>query len=489
MRPDMKNPILCTLVALAALGAALPAEDLVLVDGRYLHVRVLEATDARVKVRMLENDGEIWIPWSLIREDDRRRLRIRYGFEEDESEKVINVEGVRILGKSGADEWFGVPVAPLDLQALPETIELWIAGRKETIKREFVRVIEPATIPALKAYSREQLYERKLAERNPAEDDLEGQWDLARFSMLVDYHTKAIEHLMKVKALDPEFEPERVSNYLTRMEFLAKNAEITKAISDAKDHVRSRRFDRARTAFAEIIGLPNIPPVLKAHAEQTRDWAEQERAKHFKIEVRRAYFDFLDAKIGKLSRDPKLKMKDAQKELRSDLHKEIIADIASKFGLDPKTEVQKWFEDRVVNVPVTASYGTGSFIVLGVAPGAREREQQLQQAMARAAAQQRSQQGNNNRQGSFTPEGMKFPKQKTPDEWWKDAESGTKKQWMKAWFAEQCKILKVVSERREDCGRCGAKGTIAFDGPQGETIYVTCPDCHGHRYNKAVSFK
>jgi hypothetical protein len=475
---------------LVVLGPTLPAEDIVLVDGRYIQVKCLEATETRVKVILLETGGEVWIPWSLIREEDRKRLRIRFGLEEDESEKALFEEGVKVVTQQ-ADEYLGVPVAPLDLQSLPESFEIWHQGKKWEFKKALIRSVEPAQVPALTAYSAQQLYERKLTEIKPQDDDLEGHWDLARYCMAIDHYDRAAAHLLKVKEIDAEFETERVSNHLARMEALARDQARSEAIKNAKLHAQYNRFERARADLAQILSLPDLSPVLKAHAEQVKQWVEVKRAEHFKAVVRREYFALLNTKIGKMSRDPKLKLKDAQKELRSNLHKEIVADIASKHGLDQKNEVQKWWEERVVNAPFVSSYGSGTFIVLGPAPGARERDQQLQQAMARAAAQQRNQGGRNNQQGSLSPEMMKFPKPPTPDEWWeKDySDSAARADWMKAYYAEQCKMLKVTGERREDCARCAATATVKFGGTQGETIAVTCPRCHGHKYDKGVAYK
>ena len=79
------------------------AEDLVLVDGRYLQVKCLEANDTKLKVLILETGGEVWIPWSLIQEDHRKRLRIRFGFEEDETARQMFEPGVLVVNKDGGE--------------------------------------------------------------------------------------------------------------------------------------------------------------------------------------------------------------------------------------------------------------------------------------------------------------------------------------------------------------------------------------------------
>ncbi|MSR74900.1 MAG: hypothetical protein EXS14_05465 [Planctomycetes bacterium] len=462
------------------------ADEITLTDGRYIQVKCLEANERGVRVHLLESGGEVWIPWVLIREADRKALRVRFSLESDDSNLVSAEEGVRLVTKDG-DEHLGVPTAPLDLQNLPDEVILIVGGKSTSFKKSVIRLIEVAEVPALAAFTPEQLYQRKVKDGAPGADDVQGHWDLARFCIAIEAPEAAIRHLLALKQADAEFQTEAVARELARMEELARNARVVKAIRDAKQEAFFNRFPRSLQMLDEIVALVDITPMLKSQAEMTKEFVLKKRWEHYRTLVRRDYFTFLDQRIGKMARDEKLTLKDAQKEVRSTLHKDIVSDLAAKHGLDAKTEVQKMWEERVVHSPLSACYGSGSFIVLGRAPGAQEREQALQQALARMMAQQQQQSRGGQASNTAMP---KFPKPPTADEWWtKLSDSGSRADWMKAYYAENGRQLKIAGERKIDCDRCGATGTIKYGGAQGELIPVTCPRCQGHKTDKGVLFK
>ncbi len=462
------------------------ADEITLTDGRYLQVKCLEANERGVRVHLLESGGEVWIPWTLIREADRKTLRVRFSLESDDSNLVPAEEGLRLVTKDG-DEHMGVPVAPLDLQSLPDEVTLWVGGKETAFKKNVIRMIEVCEVPALAAFTPEQLYQRKVKDGAPAADDVQGHWDLGRFCIAIEAPELAIRHLLALKLTDPEFQTETVARELGRMEELARNARVVRAIFDAKQEAYFKRFARSVQMLDEIVALAEITPMLKSQAEMTKEFVLKKRWEHFRSMVRRDYFAFMEQRIGKMARDEKITLKDAQKELRSTLHKDIVADLAAKHALDAKTEVQKMWEEREVHSPYSACYVSGSFIVLGRAPGAQEREQALQQALAKMMAQQQQSSSGGQNTNTAMP---KFPKPPTADEWWmKLSDSGSRTDWMKAYYAENGRQLKIVGERKIDCDRCGATGTIKHGGAQGAVFPVTCPRCQGHKTDKGVLYK
>src|SRR5262245_25788972 len=103
MEASMRRLIL--LVALfAAVAPSTRAEDLVLIDGRYLHVKILQDTDTGIQVQLLDTGGQVFIPWGLINEPDRVRLMKALGKMTEE--KVLVEDGHRITTKQG-DTWEG----------------------------------------------------------------------------------------------------------------------------------------------------------------------------------------------------------------------------------------------------------------------------------------------------------------------------------------------------------------------------------------------
>jgi hypothetical protein len=52
--------------AFLVLAAALPAEDIILIDGRYLHVKILTPSEQGLQVQLLDTGGQVFLPWGLI---------------------------------------------------------------------------------------------------------------------------------------------------------------------------------------------------------------------------------------------------------------------------------------------------------------------------------------------------------------------------------------------------------------------------------------
>ena len=173
---------------------------------------------------------------------------------------------------------------------------------------------------------------------------------------------------------------------------------------------------------------------------------------------------------------------------RADLHKEVVTDVATRLKLDPK-EVEKMWEERGFHQPRIASYGSGSFIVLGRSPNAEKYEQEMQKYLQSVLRQQQQQQGRNNQGGSLSAQPEKLPKPPTKEEWWKNSQSSDREGWMLAFWAENSKKVQVVGDRWEDCSRCGGTGALRFSGSQGETLRTTCPSCQGHQRYKGVAYK
>jgi hypothetical protein len=192
-------------------------------------------------------------------------------------------------------------------------------------------------------------------------------------------------------------------------------------------------------------------------------------------------------KIRAMSRDEKLKLDEARRRLRADLHKEIVLELSAKHGLDPK-EVEKMWEERGFHQPRTATYGPGSFIVLGRAEGADKLEQEMNRYLQEVLRKQQA--TRNDQGGSLSAQPERLPKPPTKEEWWtKVSTSQDREQWMLAFWAENAKRVTIVGDRWEPCGRCGATGSLKFSGAQGDVLRAPCPTCQGHKRHKGVAFK
>lgn len=460
------------------------AEDLVLKDGRYLQVDILQADERGLMIRRLDNGGELFIPWALVRDADQERIKLAFGLIEEEIVEPT-VDGVRLVTKDGA-EFFGVLVTPFDGQTVPPEVEIMLDGNKQVFKKEVIRRIDQTQVPALSAYSAEQLYQMELERVQPGETEVDPHLAMARYAQSVTLPERALFHLLKVQEIAPEYEPEWMANQLERLEVLAKNQEIAKQIRNARRIASGRRFDDALEQLDLIAGMADTPALLKKEAELAAADIAKRRERYFTKEVRKEYFHRLKIIVREIASDRKMTLREAQSEVRRNVHKLVLAAVGEKLGLDVKKEVTPFWDNRVVNQPRVSSYESGSFIVLGKAPGAEERDRALQRQLARARAEE----ARRNRGGSSIQGGIPdFPKPPTRDDWYKRAATARRTNFLLAYFAENGKTMQVVGERKTECQRCAGQRTIGFAGSQGQVLRVTCPRCAGHGYDKGVAYK
>ena len=126
--------------ALACLAPSIPAEDIVLIDGRYLHVKILQDSETGIQVQLLDTGGQVFIPWALIYEPDRVRIMKDRGRMTEE--KVLVEEGNRITTKTG-DTWEGRIINETDKE-----VTLKNRGTTMTIAKDRIKETEKLPVDA-----------------------------------------------------------------------------------------------------------------------------------------------------------------------------------------------------------------------------------------------------------------------------------------------------------------------------------------------------
>jgi hypothetical protein len=479
----MKLKLLATAILVATANVA-RAEELVLIDGRYLQVSVLEADKSGLRVIVFQTNGEIFIPWDRVVERDRDRLMTKWDLKEVRIEAPTE-SGVRIATKSG-DVLVGRVV-----KQTPEAITLRRNGVDEEYKREMIKEMEQELVPVTAIEKPETLYAERVKQANPAEDDIDAHVELAEFAESIDLPEEAIRHYLRVQAIDPEFEAQRIKNRLISLEALAQNKNVREAIQQARRFANATLFKRSLQTLADLNAIPNLPDPIKAELGIVAEWVVAKQSEYQRVAVRDQFLREIRIKIAAMSRDEKLTLQQAQAELRTKVGKEIFAKLAERLEIDHK-KVEELWKDRRLHADRFTSYGSGSFIVLGVAAKAQEQQQELQRLLMQDL-NRRGQQGRGNDQGgSLQSQAEKLPKPPTKEEWWKRSKSYEREEWMFCYWVEHAKLVEIPTtrgERWDDCVRCGGTGALPFAGSQGETIRVTCPSCQGHKGYKGFRFK
>ncbi len=485
-----RSRIILTAVLVLWMGVAALAEVIFLKDGRLLQVQLLSGTEKGIEVRRLDTGGHLFIRWELLRDEDRQRLRIEFGLDDDLSGADLQMPGQRIYTIKG-DDYDGVVVPHPEDQ---ERVYLRTVKGEIPFLRSAIRRIEDRLVSKFDVYTPEELYQQELDRRQPADDDLQAQFAMARWAAKVGLYAKAVEHYQKVQSIDPEFRTDYVANQLKRLEVLDRRKEIRNGVREADLEAARRHFDVATGLLDELLSLGDLDDITRKEIEKKKERVLKKRWSYYRQQVAREYRRQVDRLIRKVAADKNIGSADKEKRVsidkamsyvRSQLHKDVVEAIAKKFSLDPKKEVEKMWEDRPKGARRTASYGSGTFIVMGekkVQDAGGGGNRQVQELINRL---RRNRRGGRN-QPQAQPQQQKLV---TKEQWWVRASMIQRSFFLRAYFAENAKKFEVLNTFMRPCPTCGATGTIKELGSQGGIVRRTCPRCHGNKGDRTVNVR
>ncbi len=489
MRNLSKALLSCLLVLVFAL--ALKAEIIFLKDGRLLHVKVLSGDERGIAVERLDNGGKLFLRWEHLREQDRKRLRIEFGLDDDDSGIDLMMPGHRLHARKG-DYQDGLIV-----EETQDKVVLMREGGRVEYLRAAIRRIEERQVSVFDVYTPEELYQQRLGEIQPVDGDVVGHFEMARWATKVEVYHEAIGHYLKVREADPEYKSEYIDNQMKRLEILDRNKELRAAIRTAERAGYRNRFAECLAYFDEILAVSGLDPQLKQEVEKKRERFVKRRWKYYSEEVVKTYHREVRKRLKALAQSKDIRSTNAEEALsvqkamsycRSQLHKDIVEDIAKKFELDPKKEVEEMWKNRKFNIKLSGTYGSGTFIVEsaggGNTGGLQEGQlnRRIQEARERLERSLRG--GEQNQQQQAAP-----PKLISKDEWWVQADSVQREFFLRAYYAEHCGQMQIISTSWRACQTCGGTGSIKQLGAQGGFVKVTCPRSHGLKGDKVVYYR
>lgn len=486
----MIKKLLSVLSILVLCAAAARADIITLQDGRILHVKVVDTTDVGLTVERLDNGGKLTLRWEHLRDADRRRLRIQYGLEEEESEADLVMLGHRIYPRQ-SDFTDG-----LVLDGDNEYIKVMVRGKEERYRKDALRKPpEEREVSVFEVYTPEQLYQAKLTSV-PADADIEVVFEFAKYCTRITMYDKAIEQFSKVKELDPGYKADYVANQLKRLEVLDRDKETRKLMREADQLGNSQKFDQCLARLREISASTSVAPEIKAEAARKVSIWEKKRHEYYSNAVVQGYFRYVRKTLEDLSRDKRIYEKDDKERftidkatsfIRSQLHKDAVKHLAEKLGLDPKNEVEKMWKERKRKPRDPVSYGSGTFIVAGVKEVQKDNGAQTDAARQVQDYLRRLNRGQSQQQEQQTP--VQGPKLKNKDEWWSSSESIVRLYWMLAYWVENSDQFEVTKRSVNVCEQCGSTGTIKVLGAQGSLQRFTCPRCQGNKGDTVLYYK
>jgi len=466
-------------------------------SGDILWGQVVGHSPEHLRFQRLENGGVVQLPWSFLDPERDRAMRLAYGYIEAEGEELL-VPAERFPVVDGEDV-VGIVVGR-------DEEVIWIKRAGGTLPLPLRRLSGSSTrvqAPALEIYTRDELYQRRVAElgdalRATGAEGAEQHHALARFCEQILDFTNAALHLARAVELDPTWRPEEVVPALDRVRRKALHQEQW-------DYLKDADLLRARGHFAEAIRRLEIFPELYPDSPVLPDWervqarALKGRERALREEVVRRWHYWVERHATAAARDFDYEQVIAYAE--SEFSADVLASVHEDLKkLAPEIEegaVRALWETREKGRLRKASYGLGTWF-LGEdqaraelesegegAEVARKTErdlarEELEERMRRYVEAQRA----GSRAQQQSDEG-------DPAEGWRELSSSARVHWTVAYYAEHAGDMTVERVRFANCRECagtGAKEVLylaagrnsksrAGAGASGLRL-ESCPTCH-----------
>lgn len=481
-----------TILALAAVlltAGAAGADQIRLRSGDLLQGEVIgdRSNDDGITIRLYRTGGVFSLRWDQMIKEDENRIRDMLGLTPWDETDVPLVPGTMFILINGTVvrgiwENAGDRSSPVRLRTDTGVREYpW-----DTIAENGVR---DTMIEALEVYTPEELAEQYLTEAaptTPAEFV-----ELGKQCVQVEAYRQAKEHFDAALA-DEEYgageQATIVRNLLARVEVFLKAEDGLAGVREAKRLRFQKRFDESLGLIAGLrTEYEDNPAILELlNLDRLERQVASDRRTHFQRQVRRRFFTIFDSLVNKKvrekddddrSKDIGIKTVTQWATNPRGLVEDIFGELASQTGLD-KQEAREFWDSRSQGQVRRYNYGQGTFIhpdvASRVAKALRPKAQRNRGGSSRMSGRNRNPRGN-----------QQQVKLKTADDWWNNATSKEKRNFIRAWFAESGNgILEVLRIESELCRTCGGKGVLVSQAANSaEEIRTPCPACNmaGHR--------
>ncbi len=482
------------LAAAALWPANANAEIIELVDGSILQGKVLpgRTTDDGLGLYLFETGGEITVDWRHILESRRKSLRLQYGIDVPE-ETEIKIPGHSILLTNG-DTVVGVAENP---RALGEPLRLRTrTGVRPYDRRVIAKPPMDVQIDALLVYSPEELYTMRRDEAPP--ENAAAHKALAEYAIAVGALEHAKEHLLVAKG-DAQFmetvDGRTVEPLIRRVELLlrAKGAsDLVQQIKIARTGNTAAKWNEAKRLFEQLGTDYPDDQIRKAVGYDSLGVTVQKgRDKFFQRAVAEQMYrhmqrEIMDKAMERKSKSPttnvdrprgvaepgtlQAAMQWAGKQLQTTLLEKVSASLDDL----SRDDVDAYWKARTANKNLksrTASYGSGSFIVIKKAPATP--------GTPRETNRPRRPPGAGSRGNQPAPQQQKAEKPKTNEEWWEERSGPERAKWLTAHVVETSGLFEILrADDAELCRACGGNGYLTSSGTDGTESRSICVQCN-----------
>ena len=493
--------ILAGLLLILCSVTSLSAQTLRLRNGTFLIAEILDVNEDGIKLKRLDNGGQIDLAWKHLVAEDAKRLRVQYNLlgAEEQSQVLIPALRCTYAREDGVKTEIIGELVSRDTQQ----IVLKRMGNRYPIPIADLRgAPEHVNVPIGDIRTRSEIYEQQLAEIDPGED-ADKHTALGFWLMRVDLLEQAKIHLDKAGELGGGSQREKVEGLQKRVGALLLHQEEAELLKRMVIQRNRKRFDKALALAKEFEKkFPSSP--LRSEFEQRRDSINAARETHFIKQVTLDWYRVLRDVAGGIAADRSLAIDAAQQKVTDEMGQEIRKRIANKRKLKPN-EVEEFFgarHDHKVAKPQKMGYGFGSWllgksaILEDTTQGAAEKKQASKKkkdsnaGRARRQFRKRLEEFRRALRGSRGGNQENADALQSPADWWRTATTAMRKQWLIAYYAEKGGDMKVYHASLNHCPTCSARGYIEVQSSEGsKVVRQTCPTCHGTRFQRVIRFK
>lgn len=535
------------LAGLAASSAA-RADVLRLENGRSMHGTVDRGfvDEKALRIQLFSTGGTVKVRWEHLIAEDRDRWQVDLGLRESEEAKELKVDAHRLLFVTGAQVVVGKVLNPEALEG-PATgdVRVLVKGRELRYPKGQIARAEPVRVDLVLVYTPRQAYEEKRDQIAP--NNGPGHFDLAEYARLVGAYDEAKEHYLRAKEDEiwkDTAQGRLVESRLATLEVLLQNRSLQNDLDGVRalliDARNQKDFGKAGRIYLEareeafrIMTEVKDPKVQKEFKiPDLAQRIEVERRKFFQnrlpVHMYATVRNLMYAKVKEqkvkdfppgitAQEKAALTMKGtfegarqyASRGVTEDLWNSVLKEVGAQEKLDElkalgekdpakltdadrarglrlasmektlKAELLDFWANRNKNSFMVTNYGYGTFVVTGSTL-----------KLTRKPPAQGGGGGNRGGGGGKAGSARPVDEVKTPDQWWEEANSKEKQDWLLSWYAERGGLFEAFRTWDEPCDSCGGLGYKKISvAATGEEEAERCKVCNGAKVLRKVKWR
>lgn len=463
------------------------------IDGRLLVGEIIDHDLDGLVVQSARNGGTYQLRWGDLFPGEAERLKTSFGYRVSfetptvSADRLLLVNGQQITGRILRRDSNEIEIRSRGLTTVVPTTRL--AAPPEKVVVEADEVLTP-----------EQFYAERLPQVS-AEDAM-AQFEFARELEAVAAYELALATLMGAQELAQDDAPllSRIEGAIPRIQTAIEHRVETDKLRDIRTLIYRERFAEAEVLLEEFAAEHSDSPVYEDYIKVTEKFEGQREAAMVRY-LERNWYKRAAALLKKRALDRKANVESLQQYATSELPelmRETMAEELAVMKEDLSTsEVSALWEARLETKPKRhqAGFGNGTWI-LGEARAragvkAEEESEEDGRSAAEKELQDRYKRYLDNLERSRRAAGTDT--ESTPEDWWSNATSSSRFQWLLAFYAEYSGDFELVRVMTDYCPTCNGDGSIEIleigGKGGGQPQRKKCTTCHGVSVRRSIFFR